>query len=164
MILDKLSQIKKLITELDAEIGEYVRSSPDINEACSLLAEANFVKQDFSFIYDTFSSGMVGVLATTDFVTLADGVEIEKKSGYDRKKWNHKDLGSAVVDKLVKMSIDMDTGEVTKSPRDVAMEILNYCAPSYWRVKELDKIGINADNYCEVGDMKTNIIVRRPKN
>lgn len=164
MISDKLDQIKKLLSELDLEIGEFIQSSPDVSHACSMLAEMNFVKQDLAFVYDTFAQGMIGVLGDNEFITLADGVEIEKKSGYDRKKWDHKSLGSAVADKLTKMAIDMDTGEVLKSPREIAIDILTYCAPSYWRIKELDKIGINADNYCEVGDMKTNIIVRRPKN
>jgi len=58
----------------------------------------------------------------------------------------------------------MDTGEVLKSPREIAMDMVTYCAPSYWRVKELNKIGINPDNYCEVGELKTSIIVRKPKD
>jgi hypothetical protein len=33
--------------------------------------------------------------------------------------------------------------------------------PSYWRIKELSAIGINADNYCEVDEPKTSIIVRK---
>jgi hypothetical protein len=41
--------------------------------------------------------------------------------------------------------------------------MLDFVQPSYWRVKELAKFGINADNYCEVGDYKTNIIVRKAK-
>jgi hypothetical protein len=58
----------------------------------------------------------------------------------------------------------MDTGEVTKSTRQIALEILDYCAPSYWRIKELGKIGVNPDNYCEVGELKTSLIVRKSKN
>jgi hypothetical protein len=42
--------------------------------------------------------------------------------------------------------------------------MLNYCAPSYWKIKELQKLGINADNYCEVGQLKTSIIVRKGEN
>jgi hypothetical protein len=42
--------------------------------------------------------------------------------------------------------------------------MLAYCAPSYWRIKELNKIGLNADNFSETGELKTSIIVRKPKN
>jgi hypothetical protein len=60
-------------------------------------------------------------------------------------------------------SVDLDTGEVLLSPQEIAVKMLDFVQPSYWRVKELAKFGINADNYCEVGDYKTNIIVRKAK-
>jgi hypothetical protein len=163
-MIDKINAIKKMITELDSEISEYVKSSPDLTQACEYLAEMNFLKRDFSFVYDTFSYAMIGVLGESESVVLSSGVEIEKKSAYDRKGWDHKSLGNAVADKLVKMSVDMDTGEVLKTPHEIAVDLLTYCAPSYWRIKELNKIGINPDNYCEVGDLKTNIIVRKAKD
>jgi len=164
MMIDKINQIKKLLTELDSEISDYVQSSPDIVRACEYLAEMNFLKRDFSFVYDTFSHAMIGVMGENENIVLSSGVEIEKKSGYDRKGWDHKSLGSAVADRLVQMSVDMDTGEVLKTPREIAVDILTYCAPSYWRIKELNKIGINPDSYCEVGDLKTSIIVRKGKD
>ena len=163
-MIDKINEIKKLITELDSQIGEYVKSSPDINQACEYLAEMNFLKRDLAFVYDTFSYAMIGVMGDTENVLLPSGVEIEKKSAYDRKGWDHKSLGNAVADKLVKMSIDMDTGEVIKTPHEIAVDLLTYCAPSYWRIKELNKIGINPDNYCEVGELKTSIIIRKAKD
>jgi hypothetical protein len=43
------------------------------------------------------------------------------------------------------------------------IKMLDYCAPSYWRVKELAKIGINADKFCDVSESKESIIVRRAK-
>ena len=101
--------------------------------------------------------GNMGVVETMS------GATIEKKTGADRKKWEHSKLASAVAERLSDMSVDMDTGEIMKSPQEIALDMLTYCAPSYWRVKELNKIGINPDNYCEVGDLKTSIIVRKAK-
>jgi len=163
-MIDKINAIKQMITELDLEISEYIKSSPDVTQACEYLAEMNFLKRDFSFVYDTFSYAMIGVLGDSESVVLSSGVEIEKKSAYDRKGWDHKSLGNAVADKLIQMSVDMDTGEVLKTPHEIAVDLLTYCAPSYWRIKELNKIGINPDNYCEVGDLKTSIIVRKAKD
>jgi hypothetical protein len=40
-------------------------------------------------------------------------------------------------------------------------ELVKYTGISYWKVKELEKIGINANNYCETGDAKANIIIRK---
>lgn len=163
-MIDKINAIKQMIAELDLEISEYIKSSPDVTQACEYLAEMNFLKRDFSFVYDTFSYAMIGVLGDSESVVLSSGVEIEKKSAYDRKGWDHKSLGNAVADKLIQMSVDMDTGEVLKTPHEIAVDLLTYCAPSYWRIKELNKIGINPDNYCEVGDLKTSIIVRKAKD
>jgi hypothetical protein len=160
---EKLDLIKKLVAELDSELMDYADSEPDMVEACELLAELNFLKRDLATAYDSFSFAMGKIIGNEQEVNLSSGVKIEKTSSYERKGWKHKDLGSAVADKLIKMSVDMDTGEVTKSPYDIALDMLTYCAPSYWRVKELNKIGINPDNYCEVGDLKTSIIVRKAK-
>ena len=160
---EKLDLIKKLVAELDSELMEYTDSGPDMVEACELLAELNFLKRDLAMVYDSYSFAMGRIIGNEQEVNLSSGVKIEKTSSYERKGWKHKDLGSAVADKLIKMSVDMDTGEVTKSPYDIALDMLTYCAPSYWRVKELNKIGIYPDNYCEVGDLKTSIIVRKAK-
>jgi hypothetical protein len=61
------------------------------------------------------------------------------------------------------LAIDMDTGEVVMSPQEVAERVLDYVQPSYWRIKKLAELGINADNYCELGEPKTSIAVRRAK-
>jgi hypothetical protein len=44
------------------------------------------------------------------------------------------------------------------------LKLLDYLQPSYWRVGELSKIGLNADNYCETGEPKVSLIVRKGKN
>lgn len=161
-IAEHIEQIRTLITELDVEL-QRINSEVDAPVACAILADMNMLKRDLSFAYDGWSHHVGTIMGAMESMMLEDGTEIEKKSSYDRKAWDHKALASAVSDKLVKMSVDMDTGEVLKSPREIAMDMVTYCAPSYWRVKELNKIGINPDNYCETGDLKTSIIVRKPK-
>jgi hypothetical protein len=163
-MIDKINTIKKFLTELDEEIFNYVSNSPDLIQACEYLAEMNLLKRDVGLVYDTFSYAMIGIMGDQENVALANGAQIEKKSAYDRKGWDHKSLGNAVADKIVKLSIDMQTGEVLKTTQEMIADVLTYCAPSYWRIKELNKIGINADNYCEVGELKTSIIVRKAKD
>jgi hypothetical protein len=58
----------------------------------------------------------------------------------------------------------MDKGEVIMKSIEIAMKRLDYVLPSYWRIKELSKLGINADQYCEVGELKTSIIVRKEQS
>jgi hypothetical protein len=43
----------------------------------------------------------------------------------------------------------------------MAMQMLDYLAPSYWRVGKLNEIGLNADLYCEPSEPKTSVIVRK---
>jgi hypothetical protein len=164
MSLDKIQELRSAIIDLDNVVASFLRDNPTAEEAGVALAELNFLKRDVSIVYDSFAGALSEIMGPTETLLLPDGTTIEKKSSYDRKGWKHADLGSAVADRLVKMSIDMDTGEITKSPKEIAEEMLTYCAPSYWRIKELNKIGLNADNFSEVGDLKTSIIVRKPKS
>jgi hypothetical protein len=164
MSLDKIQELRSAIMDLDGAISSFLKENPSPEEAGTALAELNFLKRDISLVYDGFSHALSELMGPTESLALPDGTTIEKKSSYDRKGWKHADLGAAVAERLVKMSVDMDTGEVTKSPKEIAEEMLTYCAPSYWRIKELNKIGLNADNFSEVGELKTSIIVRKPKN
>ncbi len=90
-----------------------------------------------------------------------DGYVLEQKKGSPRKAWDHASLGEVVAQRLIDLSTDMETGELTRRPVDIAVDLLRFAAPSYWRVGELNKIGVNADMYCEVGEPKASIIIRK---
>lgn len=92
-----------------------------------------------------------------------DGTKIEKKGDVNRTGWKHKDLANEVVSRLSEMAIDRSTGEVMLSSQEMAMKMLDYIQPSYWRIKELGTLGINADNFSKVGEYKESIIVRKVK-
>jgi len=162
--IETTKEIRQLISKLDQEIGELVRSSPTAEDACEILTEVNYLKRDLAAVYDSLAMAMPQIMGSVQKLMLPDGTEIEQKSGYERRGWKHREIGSAVADRLTKLAVDLDTGEIKKSPREIALEMLDFCAPSYWRIKELNKIGIDADHYCEVGELRTSIIVRKPKN
>jgi hypothetical protein len=150
--------------KLDDEIRQYIESEPDQADAASVLLQLNLAKSDLGMVYDSMSTFFLNLIQDKEVINLENGAQIEKKSSYDRKGWQHKELANAVVDKLMQLSVDIDTGEVIKTPREMALDLMKYCAPSYWRIKELSSIGINADNYCEVGQLKTSVIVRKGDN
>lgn len=164
MSVENVALLRQAIVNLDKAISEFIESSPPADEVATVLLQLNLAKGDLGMIYDSVASGLSGMIKDKEVLSLDGGAQIEKRSSYDRKGWQHKELANAVVDRIVRMSVDMDTGEVTKSASDIALDIMKYCAPSYWRVKELSSIGINADNYCEVGQLKTSIIVRKGDN
>jgi hypothetical protein len=57
----------------------------------------------------------------------------------------------------------MDTGEVLLSPMEMMQKMLDYAAPSYWRVGELNKIGISADKFCEKSEGKVSLVISKEK-
>lgn len=149
------------LIDLEGRLQDYLAGSPPQEEACEVLAAFNKSKADLKLVYDSFAL-KVGATMKDDKILLPGGGEVERNFSNKRTKWQHKDLASAVAQKLHKMSIDMDTGEVKVDPEEMAKAMLNYVQPSYWKVTQLEKLGINADNYCESGDSRMSVIVRQP--
>jgi len=168
MTLDELLAQAQATTDalmtLDRMLSEFAASNPDPVDAGEALIRIHTLKGDMGDVYSVFSSRIIEVLQAANVDDLAVGENrIEVRSAADRKQWKHDALIDVVANKLVSMSVDMDTGEVVLSPQQIAAKVLDFVQPSYWRVKELSKIGVNADNFCEVGEHKTNIIVRKAK-
>ena len=149
------------LNDLEGRLNDYLAGSPPQEEACEVLAAFNRNKASLKFVYDSFAL-RVGSAMKDDKVLLATGGEVEKNFSKKRSKWQHKDLASAVAQKLHRMSIDMDTGEVKVDPEQLAKDMINYVQPSYWKVTQLEKLGINVDNYCVSGDSRMSVIVRQP--
>jgi hypothetical protein len=116
-----------------------------------------------SVAYDSICHIVNGVMGNLPEFITTDGSKVEKRAGNDRKKWRHEELAQNIASRLNDMSVDMSTGEITMSPQEMVVKLLDYCAPSYWRVKELAKIGISADKFCEVEEKEASIIVRKGK-
>lgn len=148
------------ILELENLLSSYADTCPELTEAAEMLVQLNLVKRDISAMYDSFAYRFGSLMGNKGLVETSSGVTIEKKSGADRKKWEHGKLASAVAERLSDMSIDMDTGERTMTATQMVEKLLDYAAVSYWRVGKLGELGINPDSYCEQGDYKTSIIVR----
>jgi hypothetical protein len=85
---------------------------------------------------------------------------VEVKGGKPKKAWKHDELLDTVATRVVQKSIDMETGERLTAPEDMIREIMRYAHVDYWRVKELAKLNIDADEYCEKGTTRINVIVR----
>jgi hypothetical protein len=161
MSLEKIAELRVLIFSLEEEIMKTIDDGATLEEAGNMLLQLNLTKRDMGTAYDAVAHRFGQMMDMESVVPLSGNAVIEKKSSYERKAWQHKEIARAVISRLGQMSVDMDTGEVVKSPEDIAMELMTYCAPSYWRIKELNGIGINPDMYCETGQLKTSIIVRK---
>lgn len=132
----------------------------ELNDLAEVLVALDTAKREIAELNETIKNNLIEKMGTTpEFIH--NGFLFERKIGNPRKTWDHETLGRRVAQRLIDMALDMDTGEMTRSPIEIAVDMLTYAAPSYWRVTELNKIGVNADNYCEVGEPKTSIIIRK---
>lgn len=161
---DVLSHLMKELMDAETRLNEFLDSEPPLEDVGESLVRLHEIKAGFGDIYSMYSTRVMSILqnAKVEDMTI-NGATIEVRGASDRKKWNHENLAHEVSKRIMESSIDLDTGEVLLSPQEIAVKMLDFVQPSYWRVKELAKFGINADNFCEVGDYKTNIIVRKAK-
>lgn len=157
-----VSKLRSALLELDTSVTEFRNGeTPSVDEACAAIVGLNRAKAELAMIYEGLSQFVSEVMDQNPEVVLADGAKVEKKWAASRTGWRHKDLGSEVANRIVDMSIDMDTGEVLATPKEMIQQVFDFIQPSYWRIKELQRIGVNADLYCEVGESKPSIIVRK---
>lgn len=161
---DVLAHLVKELMSAEDKLTEFLESNPPLEDVGDSLVKLHEIKAQVSDMYNFYSGKVMSIFQNAKVEDMSvSGATIEVRGASDRKKWNHETLANEVSRKIMQSSIDLDTGEVLLSPQEIAVKMLDFVQPSYWRVKELAKFGINADNYCEVGDYKTNIIVRKAK-
>lgn len=147
---------KALLEMYEAASG----AKSDVSALAGIVAVMHAVNASVKDEYKQLCDMLVTAMGDLPEVESDNGFVVEKKVGTPRKTWNHSDLGAEVARRLVQMNVDMDTGEVIKNPEELMAAMLEYAAPSYWRVKPLSAIGIHADDYCEQGEPTTNVVVR----
>ena len=165
-LMRSIHELRKAILEIDDRILMYSDCDHTLEDACDALLQLNLAKRDISLAYDSLSTHVAHLMEESKKkdIGLTGGAQIERKVAYDRKGWRHKDLALDVARRLSQSAVDMDTGEVVMTEEELVVKLLDYVQPSYWRVGELGKLGINADNYCETGEAKVSLIVRKGEN
>lgn len=162
-LVEGLDALDKMMMAIDLQIIQAAKAEPEYQDVAKIMFRVYTAKSNMSMIYDEVAAILDKAMADVPEVNLEDGVKIEKKVASDRRAWKHADLATEIARRLIMTNVDMSTGETQKSTEELITEMLRFLQPSYWRVKELSTIGVNADNYCEVLEPKTSIIVRKPK-
>ena len=162
-IYESIENIRRLIGEAGNNLFNALQQDDvDLKSLCSAMVELNSLKKDIGYIHDESNTRFAEKMEDS-VIFLEDGTEIERKQGADRKAWNHKGLAVEVAAKISQLAINMDTGEITLTPDEMMVKMFDYAAPSYWRVGELGKLGVNVDNYCEKSEGKTSIVIKKGK-
>lgn len=163
IFMESVTKLTKDFMELGQQFKDLCASDESLATIADAVVAVHSLKAEMSVLYDDVCQSMIEKMGNVPEVGTTAGHTVEKKSGADRKKWDHDGLAKNVASRINDMAVDLDTGEVIMSPQDMMLKMLDYAAVSYWRVKELSKIGVSADSFCEVSESKTNIIVRKAK-
>lgn len=162
-IHDELAAFNKQFVALSAKVEEYVRLSDDgIDALAEIFILMDQFRKDVNMVNDTVMSTVADRM-DGEIVFLENGMQVEKKQGEDRKKWDHAGLAVEVARKIQQLSVDPDTGEITMNPDEMMIKMLDYAAPSYWRLTQLRSIGVDADNYCEKSEGKIRLVPTQTK-
>ena len=136
----------------------------DVMDAIEQLRAITGIKATLRNAYTDYEQIVAHAMEGGEYeITMPDGYIAERMETAPRRKWQHKELGAEVARRIVDHAIDMETGEITLSREEIAMRMLQFAAPSYWRIKELKKLAIDADKYCDSGDPKITVVVRQAK-
>lgn len=157
-----LASLNLAVAELDAALSK-IKDSLQLEDAVEIVVALNRHRDEVKIVYDEMAFIVCKLMDSQNETHAADGTKIEKKGDVSRTGWKHKDLADAVISRLSEMAIDTSTGEIMLSGADMAKKMLDFIQPSYWRIKELGSLGINADHFSKVGEYKENIIVRKVK-
>lgn len=154
------------LIRLVEELHFMVESIPDDATPEELLQFATDVHELKSAVGFLFADVQDAVVERLDY--LADpvpvaGATVEIKGAAPRKKWDHDALINDVSKRIMQASVDLDTGEVTMTTRQMIEAALKCAGVSYWKSGELKKLGLEIDEYCEVGDSKKSLVIRREK-
>lgn len=152
-----LRQFESMLLEVDQETLE----SSDTELLLQLASDLHLVKSYATSLFNELQDVLTEYLGHLATPVAVDGATVEIKSGSPRKTWDHKALIEDVSKRIVDSSIDLNTGEVVKSPKDMIAEALQFAGISYWKVTKLKELDLDADEYCEVGVPKKNLVIRR---
>jgi hypothetical protein len=161
---ETVDELRRLVQHLDMmarQSSEDEIEQDDLREAIEQLVALNSVKATFKVAYETYEATIADAMSDEYMVKLPGNIEVTRMEGAPRKQWDHKALGKKVAEQLVNQSIDFETGEILKTTEEVVVGLLQYAAPSYWRIKELKKIGIDAGKYSKFGDPKISVSISR---
>ncbi len=155
---DLVAEAQRILMDLLADIE--ATSEGSLAELATTLLGLDDLRVNLATVRDVCEQRLVAEM--DDLPEFAvDGAVMQKRRADSRKAWDHKVLVTDLADRLVQMSTDMETGERLQTPEELITQVLDYAGVSYWRIGALNKIGLSADDYCEVTEGPSKIRIQR---
>lgn len=159
---ETVEELRRLVQHLDTMTRFAAEDEiEDLEEAIEILVALNGIKSSFATTYSNYEEVIADGMDDEYMVKLPGDIEVTRREGAPRKQWDHKRLTKDVTKRLMDKSVDYETGEILMTTEEIINAVFQYAATSYWRVKELKKIGLNADKYSKLGDPKVSVAISR---
>lgn len=157
--------IEENLSACQDAVTAFYRSIEALDEDnLDLLAESvlavDSLRDSFSALRSLAESKLVNGMGELPEFSIPSAV-MEVRRADSRKAWAHKDIAAKVAKTLVQTSVDFETGEMLKSTEDLIQELIEYAGVSYWKVGALARLGITADEFCEVTEGGMKVRIRR---
>lgn len=161
---DWVHEFNQHLFALDGHITTLRNSDVDIRTAAEIYMKLQEFKTGLKLINDTMENILVDVFGESEEVIVSEtGMTVQKVMDTPRKAWKNEEVAQVVADRIQRMAVDLDTGEIKMSTSEMIAKLLDFVYPSYWRLKPLREVGINPDDYCEVGEPKPTIKYQKAK-
>jgi len=152
------------LLDLDESVTQLRQEGVDIRTAAEIYSHIQRFKAGIRLITETMENLLVELFDDSEEVIVSEnGMAVQKVMDTPRKAWRNQEVATAVANRIQQMAVDLDTGEITMTTEEMIAKLLDFVQPSYWRLKPLREIGINPDDYCEVGEPKPTIKYQKAK-
>lgn len=159
-----VAELRRHIAIFEARLAEFQqREDVEMGEIVDTAVASKAALDELKALHDGYMATVRDRMLAEDVeeVPASNGDRVELGYFKSRKAWRHAELAEIVAHRIVQSSMDPETGEVTLDREEMILELMKYATPSAWKVKALQSIGLNADNYCEAGDSTPKSTIRR---
>ena len=161
--VDEITALLEELVEISAEIRTpEVRDTMMEEDVAHMLVLIDVCSKRIKATKENLDAALNVILPQDTPVEISDlDVSIEKRISAPKKNWDHEGLLSVAIEAILERERDPLDGTIN-TPYPVLMaEIFRYAAVSYWRVKPLKELGVNANDFCELGDRKVSFQITR---
>lgn len=157
-IADQINSVNEILFNIYKDIDD--PAFVDMEETASVLLAIDSVRTECTVLRDRIEQRLVEAMDDLPEIEVGGAVFVKRRSD-SRKAWDHKALVSDLAERLVQSAVDFETGEMTKTTEQLISEVIEYAGVSYWRVTALNKVGLIANEYCEVTEGSDKIRIQR---
>ena len=144
--LEVLDEALLVVEERAAEILAAERREFSLIQVAELLEQAATMKKRIADVEKNLVTALERERHREEFVPLPNGGGMQLEYAAGGKSWKHDSIKPVVVQAIVDRHTD-DEGNLTAPVDELLRELLSTVGVSYWKVGELDRYDIDANDY-----------------